>query len=78
VELFEEIRREYEFGTGIVKGVARKLRVHRRLVLREALASATPQPKTKPPCTSRPIASAIPALPFPYFLAKPGRWPIQH
>jgi transposase len=44
VELFEEIRREYEYGAGSVKGVARKLGVHRRLV-REALADAIPKPK---------------------------------
>ena len=37
VELFEQIRREYEFGVGTVKGVARKLGVHRRMV-RQALA----------------------------------------
>ena len=30
VELFEEIRREYEFGVGSVRAVARKLGVHRR------------------------------------------------
>jgi len=36
VELFEEIRREYEFGEGTVLGVARKLGVHRRMV-RQAL-----------------------------------------
>ena len=29
VELFEEIRREYEFGIGTVRGVARKLGVGR-------------------------------------------------
>ena len=28
VELFEEIRREYEFGVGTIKGVAKKLGVH--------------------------------------------------
>jgi transposase len=44
VELFEEIRREYEFGIGTVAGVARKFGVHRRLV-REALGSATPLEK---------------------------------
>src|SRR3954466_5837786 len=44
VELFEEIRREYEYGAGSVKGVARQLGVHRRLV-REALADAIPKPK---------------------------------
>ena len=32
VELFEEIRREYEFGIGTIKGVATKLGVHRRMV----------------------------------------------
>lgn len=41
VELFEQIRREYEFGVGTVKGVARKLGVHRRMV-RQALESAEP------------------------------------
>jgi hypothetical protein len=39
VELFEEIRREYEFGIGSIKGVAAKLKVHRRMV-RQALTSA--------------------------------------
>lgn len=41
MELFEQIRREYEFGVGTISGVSRKLGVHRRLV-REALASAVP------------------------------------
>jgi transposase len=41
VELFEEIRREYEFGVGTVQGVARRFGVHRRLV-REALGAAVP------------------------------------
>lgn len=41
MELFEQIRREYEHGVGTIKGVARKLGVHRRMV-REALASAMP------------------------------------
>ena len=39
VELFEEIRREYEFGIGTIAGVAKKLKVHRRMV-REAIGSA--------------------------------------
>jgi len=52
VELFEEIRREYEFGVGTIQGVARKLGVHRRMV-REALAKAVPL--EKPPAErSRP------------------------
>jgi transposase len=42
VELFEEIRREYEHGAGTIKGVAKKLGLHRRMV-REALASAVPR-----------------------------------
>ena len=41
VELFEQIRREYEFGIGTIKGVAQKLGVHRRMV-RQALANAEP------------------------------------
>lgn len=47
VELFEEIRREYEHGVGTVKGVARKFGVHRRLV-REALGDAIPRAKRIP------------------------------
>ena len=42
VELFEAIRRDYQFGVGTVKGVARKFGVHRRIV-REALADAVPK-----------------------------------
>jgi transposase len=50
VELLEEIRREYEFGIGTVAGVARKLKVHRRMV-REAIGSALPSRRKK---TERP------------------------
>jgi len=50
VELFEEIRREYEFGVGTIQGVARKFGVHRRMV-REALAGAVPI--EKPPVERR-------------------------
>ena len=46
VELFEQMRREYEHGVGTVKGVARKFKVHRRMV-REALGSATPRERKK-------------------------------
>lgn len=42
MELFEEIRREYEFGVGTVAGVARRFGVHRRMV-REALEGAVPK-----------------------------------
>ena len=41
VELFEQIRREHEFGVGTISRVSRNLDVHRRLV-REALSSAVP------------------------------------
>ena len=41
MELFAEIRREYQFGIGTIKGVSRKLGVHRRVV-RQALADAVP------------------------------------
>jgi hypothetical protein len=50
VELFEQIRREYEFGIGTIAGVAKKLGVHRRMV-REAIVSALPKPRRK---TERP------------------------
>jgi transposase len=50
VELFEQIRREYEFGIGTIAGVAKKLGVHRRMV-REAIGSALPKPRKK---TERP------------------------
>src|SRR5437588_5425675 len=50
VELFEEIRREYEFGVGTIAGVSKKLKVHRRMV-REAIGSALPKLRKK---TERP------------------------
>jgi transposase len=52
VELFEQIRREYEHGVGTIKGVARKFGVHRRMV-REAIASAVP-PARKASLRERP------------------------
>jgi transposase len=47
VELFEELRREYEFGVGTIAGVARKFGVHRRTV-RQAVHSAIPPPRKRP------------------------------
>ena len=32
MELYEQIRREYEFGIGTIAGVAKKIGVHRRMV----------------------------------------------
>lgn len=46
VELFEQIRREYEFGIGTIKGVAAKFGVHRRMV-RQALKDAMPPERKK-------------------------------
>ena len=39
VELFEQIRREYGHGGGTIRGIAKKLGIHRRMV-REAVLSA--------------------------------------
>ena len=41
VELFEQLRREYEFGVGTIQGVAQKFGVHRRMV-RQAVENALP------------------------------------
>ena len=60
VELFEQIRREYEFGVGTIQGVSRKLGVHRRLV-REAIRSALPARRKK---TARPQVKMAPAAEF--------------
>lgn len=57
VELFEQMRREYEHGEGTINGVARKFGVHRRMV-RQALASAVP-PARKSPARPRPTLGPI-------------------
>jgi hypothetical protein len=44
VELFEQMRREYEFGMGTIRGVAELFGGHRRLV-RQALKDATERNK---------------------------------
>jgi transposase len=52
VELFEQIRREYRFGAGTIRGVAKQFGVHRRIV-RQAIASALP-PERKVPVRQQP------------------------
>jgi hypothetical protein len=52
VELFEQIRREYEHGGGTIRGIAKKLGIHRRMV-REAVLSAVPIER-KTPVRERP------------------------
>lgn len=46
MELFEEIRREYRYGVGTIKGIAKKFGVHRRTV-RQALGDAMPPERKK-------------------------------
>ncbi len=48
VDLFEQLRREHEFGVGTIAGVAAKFGVHRRVV-RQAIASALPPAHRYPP-----------------------------
>ncbi len=52
VELFEQIRREYEHGGGTIRGIAKKLGIHRRMV-REAVLRAVPIER-KTPVRERP------------------------
>lgn len=47
VELFEQIRREYEHGSGTISGTAQKFGVHRRTV-RQAIECAVPPARKKP------------------------------
>ena len=68
VELFEQIRREYEFGVGTIAGVAKKLGVHRRMV-REAIVSALPSPRKR---TERPRWKLKAAVEFVDVSRKPS------
>ena len=61
VELYEQIRREYEHGAGTIRAVARKLGVHRRDV-RKALASAMPAERKIPERERSRLAAAIPFI----------------
>jgi len=57
VELYEQIRREYEQGGGTIRGIAKKLGIHRRMV-REAVLSAVPV-KRKTPERERPTLEPV-------------------
>ena len=47
VELFEEIRREYEVRVSTIQETVRKLGLHRRMV-RQTLADANPPARKRP------------------------------
>ena len=57
VDLFEQLRREHEFGIGTIAGVAAKFGVHRRLV-RRALGGALP-PAQHYPERAKPKLGAV-------------------
>jgi len=60
VELFEQIRRKFEFGAGTISGVAHKLEFHWRMV-RQALGAAQP-PESGRTERERPLLQ--PLIPF--------------
>ena len=60
MDLFEQLRREHEFGIGTIAGVAAKFGVHRRMV-RQALANALPA-KHCYPARAKPKLGALVAF----------------
>ena len=72
VELFEQLRREYKYGVGTIKGVALKFGVHRRMV-REAIDSAVPKPRKE---AKRKRAKMAPVIPGSRRFWCPTRKPI--
>jgi transposase len=60
VDLFEQLRREHEFGIGTIAGVAAKFGVHRRVV-RQALVNALPA-KHYYPARAKPKLGALVAF----------------
>ena len=60
VDLFEQLRREHEFGSGTIAGVAAKFGMHRRIV-RQALAGALP-PRHRYPERAKPKLAAVEAF----------------
>ena len=61
MELYEQIRQEYEHGAGTIRAVARKPGVHRREV-RKALASAMPAERKIPERERPKLGAAIPFI----------------
>ena len=61
MELYEQIRQEYEHGAGTIRAVARKVGVHRREV-RKALGSAMPAERKVPERERPKLAAAIPFI----------------
>lgn len=59
-DLFEQLRREHEFGIGTIAGVAAKFGVHRRLV-RQAIGNELP-PKHRCPARAKPKLGAVAAF----------------
>ena len=60
MDLFEQLRREHEFGIGTIAGVAAKFGVHRRVV-RQALVNAVPA-KHHYPERAKPKLGAVAAF----------------
>src|SRR6201995_5221323 len=60
MDLFEQLRREHEFGTGTIAGGAAKFGVHRRLV-RQAIGGALP-PKHRYPERAKPKLGMVAAF----------------
>src|SRR4051812_28086092 len=60
MDLFEQLRREHEFGIGTIAGVAAKFGVHRRVV-RQAIGNALP-PKHHYPDRARPKLGLVAAF----------------
>jgi hypothetical protein len=60
VDLFEQLRREHEFGIGTIAGVAAKFGVHRGVV-RRTIAGALPPPHPYPE-RSKPKLGALEAF----------------
>jgi transposase len=72
VDLFEQLRREHEFGVGTIAGVAAKFGVHRRVV-RQALAGTLPA-RHRYPERTKPKLAAVEAF-IDQVLEEDGRAP---